>query len=63
VKSASVAACDFTGLPATRATERQTDQEKAKRWLAFLRKHREVLAAFDFFAVPTSRVINFFRRT
>ena len=29
------------------------DAELAKRWLAFLRNHREVIAAMDFFAVPT----------
>jgi len=33
--------------------KRRTDQEKAKRWLAFLHNHREVIAAFDFFTVPT----------
>jgi len=27
--------------------------EPAKRWLAFLRNHRELIAAMDFFAVPT----------
>lgn len=27
--------------------------DPAKRWLAFLQNHREVIAAFDFFAVPT----------
>jgi hypothetical protein len=25
----------------------------AKRWLAFLRNHREAIAAMDFFSVPT----------
>jgi putative transposase len=29
------------------------DPEPAKRWLAFLRNHREVVAAMDFFSVPT----------
>ena len=29
------------------------DPERAKRWLAFLRDHREVIAAMDFFTVPT----------
>jgi hypothetical protein len=29
------------------------DESKAKRWLAFLNNHREVIAAFDFFTVPT----------
>ena len=27
--------------------------DPAKRWLAFLQNHREVIAAFDFFTVPT----------
>ena len=29
------------------------DPEPAKRWLAFLRNHREAMAAMDFFTVPT----------
>src|SRR5260370_3521569 len=29
------------------------DPEQAKRWLAFLRNHREAVAAMDFFTVPT----------
>jgi transposase InsO family protein len=29
------------------------DAERAKRWLAFLRNHREVIAAMDFFTVTT----------
>jgi putative transposase len=29
------------------------DPEPAKRWLAFLRNHREAVAAIDFFTVPT----------
>src|SRR2546427_9100874 len=29
------------------------DPERAKRWLAFLRSHREAIAAMDFFTVPT----------
>jgi putative transposase len=29
------------------------DPEPAKRWLAFLRNHREATAAMDFFTVPT----------
>jgi len=32
---------------------RNCDENKAKRWLAFLNNHREVIAAFDFFTVPT----------
>jgi putative transposase len=31
------------------------DPERAKRWLAFLRNHREAIAAMDFFTVPTLR--------
>jgi hypothetical protein len=30
------------------------DPEPAKRWLAFLRNHREAIAAMDFFTVPTT---------
>ena len=33
--------------------KRHCDADKAKRWLAFLSNHREVIAAFDFFTVPT----------
>ena len=29
------------------------DPEPAKRWLTFLRNHREAIAAMDFFTVPT----------
>jgi hypothetical protein len=29
------------------------DPEPAKRWLAFLRNHREAIVAVDFFTVPT----------
>ena len=32
---------------------RRCDDGKAKRWLAFLNNHRELIAAFDFFTVPT----------
>jgi hypothetical protein len=31
------------------------DLEPAKRWLGFLRNHREALAAIDLFTVPTLR--------
>jgi putative transposase len=31
------------------------DPEPGKRWLAFLRNHREAIAAMDFFTVPTFR--------
>jgi hypothetical protein len=33
--------------------KRHYHEDKAKRWLAFLSNHREVIAAFDFFTVPT----------
>ena len=33
--------------------KRHPDQGKAKQWLAFLNNHREVIAAFDFFIVPS----------
>src|SRR5947199_10153406 len=36
------------------------DSEPAKRWLTFLRNHREAIAAMDFFTVPT---IGFIRRS
>ena len=36
------------------------DPEPARRWLAFLRNHREAIAAMDFFTVPT---IGFIRRS
>ena len=29
------------------------DPQPARRWLSFLRNHREAIAAMDFFAVPT----------
>lgn len=29
------------------------DPDRAKRWLVFLRNHREAIAAMDFFTVPT----------
>jgi len=32
---------------------RNRDKNKAKSWLAFLNNHREVIAAFDFFTLPT----------
>jgi transposase InsO family protein len=31
----------------------RTGSKKAKQWLTFLQNHREVIAAFDFFTVPT----------
>jgi hypothetical protein len=33
--------------------KRLPDKAKVQRWLAFLQNHREVIAAFDFFTVPT----------
>ena len=38
-----------------RGLKRRGDESKAKRWHAFLNNHREVIAAFDFFTVPTLR--------
>jgi len=29
------------------------DPDRAKRWLTFLRNHRELIAGMDFFTVPT----------
>jgi len=37
---------------------RRYDEGKAKRWLAFLNNHREVIAAFDFFTVPNVELSN-----
>jgi len=36
-----------------RRLKRHHNEGKAKRWSAFLNNHREVIAAFDFFTVPT----------
>ena len=36
-----------------RRLKRHYDEGKAKHWAAFLNNHREVIAAFDFFTVPT----------
>jgi hypothetical protein len=30
------------------------DPDKVKRWMAFLRNHKDAIAAMDFFAVPTA---------
>ena len=38
-----------------RRLKRHHDAGKAKRWWVFLNNHREVIAAFDFFTVPTIR--------
>ena len=34
-------------------TRVSTNPDPAKRWLAFLRNHKEAIAAMDFFTVPT----------
>ena len=36
-----------------RRLKRIPEESKASQWLAFLNNHREVIAAFDFFTVPT----------
>jgi putative transposase len=36
-----------------RRLKRLPNDRKASQWLAFLHNHREVIAAFDFFTVPT----------
>jgi hypothetical protein len=36
-----------------RQMKRRCDAGKAKHWLTFLQNHREVIAALDFFTVPT----------
>jgi transposase InsO family protein len=33
---------------------RPTDPDKVKRWVAFLRNHKDAIAAMDFFTVPTA---------
>jgi putative transposase len=33
--------------------KRSPQESKAQQWLAFLNNHREVIAAFDFFTVPS----------
>jgi hypothetical protein len=33
---------------------RPVDPDKVKRWIAFLRNHKNAIAAMDFFAVPTA---------
>lgn len=33
--------------------KRSPQESKARQWLAFLNNHREVIAAFDFFTIPT----------
>jgi putative transposase len=45
---------DISGRTISRWMRRAPrDSERAKRWLAFLRNHREVIATMDFFTVPT----------
>ncbi len=34
--------------------KRRRDEGKAKRWLTFLKNHRELIVVFDFFTVPTA---------
>jgi hypothetical protein len=36
-----------------RRLKRRPDANKTKHWQAFLNNHREVIAAFDFFTVPS----------
>jgi transposase InsO family protein len=36
-----------------RGLKRIPEERKVRQWLAFLNNHREVIAAFDFFTVPT----------
>jgi len=43
--------CERTVARYLRRTRRRADP--GRRWLAFLQNHREVIAAFDFFTVPT----------
>jgi putative transposase len=46
--------CDVSERTISRWMNRAPrDPEPAKRWLAFLRNHREAIAAMDFFTVPT----------
>jgi hypothetical protein len=42
-----------------KALKRRPDHERARRCIAFLHNHREVIAAFEFFTVPmlTFRVL------
>src|SRR5271168_1112010 len=45
---------DLSGRTISRWMKRAPrDPEAARRWLTFLRNHREVIAAMDFFTVPT----------
>ncbi|MCC6263869.1 MAG: helix-turn-helix domain-containing protein [Bryobacterales bacterium] len=47
---------DVSEASVSRYLERLRPQgrpDKAKQWLTFLHNHREVIAAFDFFTVPT----------
>ena len=54
----SAGGVDFTGTRSSDYAQRYLRRrrrrgEPAKRWLTFLQNHREVIAAFDFFTVPT----------
>ena len=42
-----------TGSRYLQQLKRHPDEGKAMQWLAFLNNHREVIAAFDFFTVPS----------
>src|SRR5467141_2817885 len=46
--------CDVSERTISRWMKRVSrEPEPAKRWLTFLRNHREAIAAMDFFTVPT----------
>ena len=38
--------------------KRPAPRGAVKNWMAFLRNHREAIAAMDFFAVPTAKVVS-----
>jgi hypothetical protein len=39
---------------------RRVDPDKVKRWIAFLRNHKDAIAAMDFFSVPTASLRMFY---
>src|SRR5436853_4675453 len=46
--------CDLSDRTVSRWMKRAPrDPDRARRWLAFLRNHREAIAAMDFFTAPT----------
>ena len=47
----AIASADCAAVGYLRHTRRRSDS--ARRWLAFLANHREVIVAMDFFTVPT----------